>query len=163
MIDKSSDQKKLFSILQNSRGTTSGNNIDSLWCPFLFKSFSENRAGDERVKNKLPHRHVISLVPYHLDQQSVFNGLFRWRWGTPGRWGNPPVQIVSHFNVITFRCYTWGRLPSCKQALNHMVQQVVWKASKTRSLEYFISIVLPNNKLPFLIVLFEKGRPKLPK
>ena len=37
-------------------------------------------------------------------------GLFTWRWSTPDRWGdlirwgNPPVHIISHFNVITF---TW--------------------------------------------------------
>ena len=37
-------------------------------------------------------------------------GLFRWRWRTLGRWGNPlrwgnlPVHIISHFNVITFTC-----------------------------------------------------------
>ena len=34
-------------------------------------------------------------------------GLFTWEWGTPGRWGNllrrgnPPVLIISHFNLIT--------------------------------------------------------------
>ena len=49
------------------------------------------------------------------------------------RWGNLP-HVTSH---------TWGPPPSCKQALKHVVQQVVWTASKTRSLEYFISIVLP--------------------
>ena len=38
------------------------------------------------------------------------NGPFTWRWRTPGRWdnllwrGNPPVQIISHFNLISF---TW--------------------------------------------------------
>ena len=26
-------------------------------------------------------------------------------WGNPLRWGNPPVHIISHFNVITFTCY----------------------------------------------------------
>ena len=26
------------------------------------------------------------------------------RWGNPFRWGNPPVRIISHFNLITF---TW--------------------------------------------------------
>ena len=35
-------------------------------------------------------------------------GLFTWRWGTPGRrgnplrCGNPSVHIISHFNLITF-------------------------------------------------------------
>ena len=39
-----------------------------------------------------------------------FKGLFTWRWGTPGRWGNlfrwcnPPVHMSSHFNFMTF---TW--------------------------------------------------------
>ena len=23
-----------------------------------------------------------------------------WRWGTPGRWGNPPLHIISHFYLI---------------------------------------------------------------
>jgi len=31
-------------------------------------------------------------------------GLFMWKWGTPGSWGNPPVYIISHINLITF---TW--------------------------------------------------------
>ena len=37
-------------------------------------------------------------------------GVFTWRRGTPGKWGNPlrwskpPVHIISHFNLITF---TW--------------------------------------------------------
>ena len=31
-------------------------------------------------------------------------GLFTWRWGTPGRRGNPSVYIISHFNLITFTC-----------------------------------------------------------
>ena len=26
------------------------------------------------------------------------------RWGNPLRWGNPPVHIISHFNLITFAC-----------------------------------------------------------
>ena len=29
---------------------------------------------------------------------------FTWRRGTPVRWGNPPVHIISHFNLIMF---TW--------------------------------------------------------
>ena len=38
-------------------------------------------------------------------------GLFTWKWGTPGRWGNPlrsgnlPVRIIAHFNLITFTWY----------------------------------------------------------
>ena len=24
------------------------------------------------------------------------------RWGNPLTWGNPPVHIISHFNLITF-------------------------------------------------------------
>ena len=38
-------------------------------------------------------------------------GLFTWRWGTPGRWGNslrwgnPTVHIISHFNLLI--SFTW--------------------------------------------------------
>ena len=45
-----------------------------------------------------------------LQVQQKIKGLFTWRQGTPGRWGNrlrsgnPPVHITSHFNLITF---TW--------------------------------------------------------
>ena len=45
-----------------------------------------------------------------LQVQQKIKGLFTWRRGTPGRWGNrlrcgnPPVHIISHFNLITF---TW--------------------------------------------------------
>ena len=59
--------------------------------------------------------------------------LFTWRWGTPGRcanplrWGNPPVHIIFHFNLLHDR---WGDPPHatspirgppppCKQALTH--------------------------------------------
>ena len=51
-------------------------------------------------------------------------GLFTWRWGTPVRWGNllrwgnPPVLIISHFNLIMFTSPIWGPPPSCKKALN---------------------------------------------
>lgn len=41
----------------------------------FFWRFFANSAGDERVKNKLPHHHVIALVPYHLDQQEVEKSL----------------------------------------------------------------------------------------
>ena len=37
-------------------------------------------------------------------QKRVTKGLFTWRWGTPVRWGNPPVHVISHFNLVTF---TW--------------------------------------------------------
>ena len=45
-----------------------------------------------------------------LQVQQKIKGLFTWRRGTPGRWGNRlrwgnlPVHIISHFNLITF---TW--------------------------------------------------------
>ena len=45
-----------------------------------------------------------------LQVQQKIKGLFTWRRGTPGRWGNRlrsgnrPVHITSHFNLITF---TW--------------------------------------------------------
>ena len=58
-------------------------------------------------------------------------GLFTWRWGTPGRWGNPPVHKMSHFKIkIWSRLHdrwgdpplvtppTWGPPPPCKQALS---------------------------------------------
>ena len=32
---------------------------------------------------------------------TITKGLFTWKWGTPGRWGNPPIHIISHFNLIT--------------------------------------------------------------
>ena len=37
--------------------------------------------------------------------RTLTKGLFTWRWGTPGKWGNPPFHIISHFNFITF---TWS-------------------------------------------------------
>ena len=61
----------------------------------------------------------LSIKQYFLDykiwnmyQVSVkwkSNGPCTWRWGTGSwgnslRWGNPPVHIRSHFNLITF---TW--------------------------------------------------------
>ena len=55
-------------------------------------------------KNRRASQHVI--LPSHFQSK----GLFTWRWGTPGRsgnplwWGNPPIHKISHFNVITFTC-----------------------------------------------------------
>ena len=45
-----------------------------------------------------------SSINYAMNyDSSVFTtGVFTWRWGTPGRWGNPPVRITSHYNLITF-------------------------------------------------------------
>ena len=44
----------------------------------------------------------------------IIKGLFTWRWGTLGRWGNPPVHInsyhVSAINLIWEIIWT-GRLP----------------------------------------------------
>ena len=49
------------------------------------------------------------LIGTSIEQRfKLIKGLFTWRWGTPGRcgnplrWGNPPVHTISHFNVITF-------------------------------------------------------------
>ena len=45
-----------------------------------------------------------------LQVQQKIKGLFTWRRGTPGRWGNRlrwgnlPVHIIPHFSLITF---TW--------------------------------------------------------
>ena len=36
------------------------------------------------------------------NERPILQGLFIWRWGTPGRWGNPPVHIISYFSLITF-------------------------------------------------------------
>jgi len=59
---------------------------------------------------------------YHL------KGLFTWRSGTPGRWGNPPVHIISYLiwsrvhdrSGCPATCYfTYlGSSPPCKMALN---------------------------------------------
>ena len=50
-----------------------------------------------------------------------FKGLFTWRWGTPGafKWGNPPVHIISHFNLITFTwyCDRWSDPPPSQQGV----------------------------------------------
>ena len=50
---------------------------------------------------------------------------------TPGRRGNPPVHIISHFNAITVTSDRlgdpphvttpiWGPPPPCKHALGHL-------------------------------------------
>ena len=50
----------------------------------------------------------INVLTYHIfgaiHSKNGIKGLCTWGWGTPGRWGNPPVLIISHFNLITF---TW--------------------------------------------------------
>ena len=42
---------------------------------------------------------------------TVSQGLFIWRWGTPGRWDNPPVHIISHFHVYMIGGVTRHMLP----------------------------------------------------
>ena len=69
--------------------------------------------------------------------------------------GNVSSRPIRSREIVTER--------RCNQSLKHVVQRVVWTDLKTRSLEYLISIVMPYNKFPFLIVLFEKRRTNLPK
>ena len=67
----------------------------------LCERFKEHR----KAANNPLHASATSTVPPHFSL-----GLFTWGWRTPGRWGNslrwgnPPVHIISHFNLITF---TW--------------------------------------------------------
>ena len=43
------------------------------------------------LKHVQHQRHLISFPS--SSQRKPFNkGLFTWRWGTPGRWGNPPSR-----------------------------------------------------------------------
>ena len=78
---------------------------------------------------KLWSIHCYHLVyrnfAWHPLWRSTTQGLFTWRWGTPGRWGsplrwgNPPVHIISHFNLITFTSvYMIGGLT--RQMLPHL-------------------------------------------
>ena len=54
-----------------------------------------------------------------------------WRWETPGRWGNPPVHIIAHFNLITF---TSGGVT--RRGLPH--QPGVPHLNVNRPLDYFL-------------------------
>ena len=70
--------------------------------------------------------HLVHMnFAWRLLWRSTTEGLFTWRWRTPGRWGNPlrwgnpPVHIISHFNLITFTSvYMIGGLT--RQMLPHL-------------------------------------------
>ena len=73
----------------------------------------------------------------HQQQQAltvIIQGLFTWRLGTFGRWGNPPVCMIPHFRFDLFYMIdgvtvreiivsritlpNWVLLPPCKLALS---------------------------------------------
>ena len=67
---------------------------------------------------KLSTFSLLGPLHYPWVLRVVFKGLFTWMWGTPGRlgnplwWGNPPVHIISHFNLITFAWWVgWPASP----------------------------------------------------
>ena len=43
---------------------------------------------------------LVKKILYTAGQ--LILGPVTWRWGTPGRSGNPPVDIISQFNLIRF-------------------------------------------------------------
>ena len=80
--------------------------------------------------------HKVATQEYLPRATRLFLGKFRaclhWggrppgRWGNPLRWGNLPVHIISHFNLVIdgrvtppkWGSPTWGPAPPCKQPLN---------------------------------------------
>ena len=52
-------------------------------------------------QHKLIQQRLMLSSDYHTSAVKT-KGLFTWRWGTPGRWGNPPFHIISYFILITF-------------------------------------------------------------
>ena len=85
-----------------------------------------------RLKCSMLMIHFPVKILGHL-QKHVIEGLFTWRWGTPGRWGNmwrvtPPLCKRDHTKMIDYmdRRVTppkrvtspiWGTPPLYKQAL----------------------------------------------
>ena len=79
------------------------------------------------------HDFLISQVMKNMSQGNNFLFFFLilgpvymespGRWGNPLRWGNLPVDIISHFNLIIWgdpphvTSPIWGSSPPCKQVL----------------------------------------------
>ena len=83
----------------------------------------------------------------------LIKGLFTWRWGTPGRWGNQPVHIISHFkwgDPPRFTSPTWGPPRPCKQALSLRSFEIFVMVSQ------FLSVLFSafSGKSPAFFVLF---------
>ena len=49
-----------------------------------------------------PHPIIVEItVAKQLSNQRDLGPVYM-EVGTPGRWGNPPIHIISHFNLVTF-------------------------------------------------------------
>ena len=57
------------------------------------------------ISGSCPERASVGAASHLYSCSGLPKGLFRWRWGTPGRWGNPPLHIISYFYLITFTWY----------------------------------------------------------
>ena len=102
---------------------------------------------------------------WHLLWRSTTEGLFTWRWGTPGRWrnplrwGNPPVHIICHFNLITFTSeYMIGGLT--RQMLPHLPEVPHLHVNRPWEQKYCQSFDnKPNHSHPVLRGrIFSKGK-----
>ena len=67
------------------------NNVMS-WDPTKYSSTSK------ACKFCFPNEDLWNYHDLHWgNKPDKLKGLFTWRWGTLGGWGNPPVHIMSHF------------------------------------------------------------------
>ena len=63
-----------------------------------------NASGHQcKVKMSGSEKKKVNENTYDISSQKrVTKGLFTWRWGYPVRRGNPPVHVISHFNLAMF-------------------------------------------------------------
>ena len=89
-----------------------GTKNKSHWFTFeLLQALKSSLTNADRIEGSLAEWSTRQATSHDgHGSENVTSGQFSWRWGTPGRWdnllmwGNPPLQIISHFNLITF---TW--------------------------------------------------------
>ena len=89
-----------------------GTKNKSHWFTFeLLQALKSSLTNADRIEGSLAEWSTRQATSHDgHGSENVTSGQFSWRWGTPGRWdnllmwGNPPRQIISHFNLITF---TW--------------------------------------------------------
>ena len=88
----------------------------------------------------------------------ISKGLFTWRWGTLGRWGNPPVHInsyhVSAIKLIWEIIWT-GRLPHLS-GLPHLTGAPYLHVNRPYSVFAFLAYSAVQSNLPWAWYLWSQ-------
>lgn len=112
---------KLFVLLREAISHNKHTNLCVEFSHFLFKAFQQNRILLSTASTQFLFVDIFTIIFLVLKKRrkiesnlvyfKIFDtkGLFTWRQGTPGKWGNPlrwsnpPIHITSHVNMIKLK------------------------------------------------------------